>query len=130
MHVYGPAGIRNFIRTIFNMTESNSGDRYVAHELLRPGDATTSCAPDVLHMSEAPGRDIAAGEDGLWRGFLTARGTYGDIVVDAAPIAHRGVCQHRFFLLAFLPPFLFTPPPPTSRLPAWFRRFCRAECAA
>ncbi|KAL1755372.1 beta-lactamase-like protein [Schizophyllum commune] len=89
VHVYGPAGIRNFIRTIFNMTESNSGDRYVAHELLRPGDATTSCAPDVLHMSEAPGRDIAAGEDGLWRGFLTAHGTYGDIVVDAAPIAHR-----------------------------------------
>ncbi|KAL1742795.1 beta-lactamase-like protein, partial [Schizophyllum fasciatum] len=89
VHVYGPAGIRTFIRTIFTLTVSNSGDRYTCHELLRRGDPITSCAPDLLHDSEAPGTDIHADEDGLWKDVLTARGTYADIVVDVAPIAHR-----------------------------------------
>lgn len=89
VHVYGPAGIRAFIRNIFTMTASASAERYAVHELLRPGDPRTSCDTSVLHESEAPGSDIPPGEDGLWRDIVRARGTYGDVVVDVAPIAHR-----------------------------------------
>ena len=58
---------------------------YCAHELLKPNEPSTTCDKDALHINEAPGRDICADKDGLWRGFETDDG----FSVDAASISHR-----------------------------------------
>jgi ribonuclease Z len=74
-----------------SMTLSRCSDRFVVHELLTPEDAVTNCTPDSLHFNEAPGRDIICSEDGLWREVLRESSAFGDIVVDAGPIMHRGI---------------------------------------
>jgi len=88
VEVYGPAGIRTFIRSILKMTLTRTADRYVVHELLSPNDEVTPCTPPgVMHSSESQGRDIWAGEeDGFWRQFVYR----GRVAVDAGPILHRG----------------------------------------
>ena len=69
------------------MTLTRTADRYVVHELLSAKDEVTPCTPpDVMHSSECQGKDIRAGEDGLWRAFVTK----GGVAVDAGPILHRG----------------------------------------
>ncbi len=71
------------------MTLSRSSDKYVVHELLTPEDTVTLCTTEDLHSSEAPGRDIVS-EDGFWPEITKGPGFYGDVCVDAGPIAHRG----------------------------------------
>ncbi|SJL00153.1 uncharacterized protein ARMOST_03465 [Armillaria ostoyae] len=91
VEIYGPAGIRNFVRLNMKMTLSRSSDKYVVHELLTPEDTVTPCATEDLHSSEAPGRDIVS-EDGFWPEITKGPGFYGDVCVDAGPIAHRDPC--------------------------------------
>ncbi|KAK0459487.1 beta-lactamase-like protein [Desarmillaria tabescens] len=91
VEIYGPAGIRNFVRLNMKMTLSRSNDKYVVHELLTPEDTVTPCTTEDLHSSEAPGRDIVS-EGGFWPEITTGPGFYGDICVDAGPIAHRDPC--------------------------------------
>lgn len=100
------------------MTATHTGDHYVVHELLKPHDRITPCKDfppsemehsnssqypgcfqdwDIRHPSEERGRDIHAGEDKFWRGISSGQGRYGDIVVDAGPIYHRGTSEtHKF----------------------------------
>ncbi|KAJ7098153.1 beta-lactamase-like protein [Mycena belliarum] len=93
IEIYGPAGIRTFVRSILNMTLTRTAEKYVVHELLRPEDEPTPCEPpQVLHSSELVGRDIRCSTDGFWRGFTQGRGALGDVVVDAGPILHRDPC--------------------------------------
>ena len=95
MELYGPAGLRTFVRSILKMTLTKTGHRYAVHELLTRQDFITPCTANVLHSSEAPGRDIFATDDGLWRGIVE-----GDLVsVDSGPIEHRGTFQHSLDLL-------------------------------
>jgi len=108
--IYGPSGLRTFIRQNLKMTLTRTNWTYAVHELLSPHDPLTSCidAPknhparmdarqvDALHYSEEKGKDLRAGEDGLWRGVTSGRGRRrreGNecvIWVDAGPIMHRG----------------------------------------
>ncbi|KAF9050723.1 Metallo-hydrolase/oxidoreductase [Hymenopellis radicata] len=88
IEIYGPAGIRNFVRMNMKMTFSKSADKYVVHELLSPSDAVTGCADDERHQSEAPGTDIRADETGFWRSFASGQLS----TVDAGPICHRDPC--------------------------------------
>ncbi|KAG5652952.1 hypothetical protein H0H81_002960 [Sphagnurus paluster] len=103
VEIYGPAGIRNFVRQIMKMTLTKTSDNYVVHELLKPEDRITACVPhglgaysiqelDMMHYNEVAGQDIFCSDDGFWKGFTTARGVYGDIYVDAGPISHRDPC--------------------------------------
>ncbi|PVF96857.1 hypothetical protein CPB86DRAFT_708201 [Serendipita vermifera] len=89
MHIYGPPGIRSFVRFNLSITESTLVGKYAVHELLKKDEQpSVSCSQDLLHDNEAPGVDIVAGEDGLWRDFLTE----GDWSVDAGQIVHRTRC--------------------------------------
>ncbi|KAJ6546437.1 beta-lactamase-like protein [Mycena vulgaris] len=98
IEIYGPAGIRTFIRSILNMTLTRTAEKYVVHELLREDDASTPCEPpEVLHSSELVGRDIRCSEDGFWRGFTKGTGALGEVVVDAGPILHRDPCLGYIF---------------------------------
>jgi ribonuclease Z len=88
--LYGPAGLRSFVRNCLFATRTRTAEKYAVHELLTEGDVTTSCAPEDLHGSEAPGRDIRAGDDGFWRECINAGSTLSNMIVDAGPIIHRG----------------------------------------
>ncbi|KAJ6513919.1 beta-lactamase-like protein [Mycena vitilis] len=97
VEIYGPAGIRTFVRSILTMTLTRTAEKYVVHELLRTDDVPTSCDLDVMHSSELEGRDIWCSEDGFWKGFTLGRGALGDVVVDAGPILHRDPCLGYIF---------------------------------
>jgi ribonuclease Z len=103
IEIYGPAGIRTFIRSILKMTFSRMADKYVVHELLTPTDEVTSCEPEAMHLNEVAGHDILCSEDGTWREIAQQKGTYGSIVVDAGPIAHRDPCIGYIFREAAKP---------------------------
>ena len=118
MEIFGPAGLRSFVRQNFRMTATHTGDHYVVHELLNPDDRITPCKDfemehsnssqrpggfhdwDIRHPSEERGRDILAGEDKFWRGISSGQGRYGDIIVDAGPIYHRGTSETHKFRIA------------------------------
>ncbi|CAK5279563.1 unnamed protein product [Mycena citricolor] len=92
IEIYGPAGIRTFVRSIMKMTLTRTAHRYVVHELLTQQDALTSCDSEVMHSSEVAGRDIVCTGDGFWKGFTEDAGHSHDVVVDAGPISHRDPC--------------------------------------
>ncbi|KAJ7063068.1 beta-lactamase-like protein [Mycena amicta] len=99
IEIFGPSGIRLFVRSILKMTSTRTADKYVVHELLRADDIPTSCEPTELHSSEVAGRDIRCSEDGFWREFTRGQSQrpLGDIVVDAGPILHRDPCLGYIF---------------------------------
>ncbi|KAJ7172720.1 beta-lactamase-like protein, partial [Mycena filopes] len=97
IEIFGPAGIRIFIRSIMKMTLTRTAEKYVVHELLRKDDEPTSCDPEELHSSELAGTDIRCSEDGLWKGFTSGKGSLGDVLVDAGPILHRDPCLGYIF---------------------------------
>ena len=93
MELYGPAGLRAFVRTILNMTDSQCQDKYTVHELLRPGEQPSApCIPGATRSNEVEGRDIVCGEDGFWRECVRVRSNRAkrDIVVDVGQVVHRG----------------------------------------
>jgi ribonuclease Z len=92
IEIYGPAGVRAFIRTILKMTLTRTSDTYIVHELLTQDDELTPCdPPELMHSSEVSGKDIRCSpEDGFWRAFTRGSGVFGNVVVDAGPISHRG----------------------------------------
>ncbi|TFK72562.1 hypothetical protein BDN72DRAFT_836127 [Pluteus cervinus] len=103
VEIYGPAGIRNFVRSNLTMTFSRCSENYVVHELLAPTDSPTSCELGVLHINELPGQDIFCSEDGFWRNITNSSGYYGPVSVDAGPIAHRDPCIGYIFHETFGP---------------------------
>lgn len=94
IEIYGPAGIRNFVRQNMKMTLSRSSDKYVVHELLTPQDVPTTCDDHERHSSEVIGRDILSDSTGLWRAFLSSS---APLSVDAGPILHRDPCLGYIF---------------------------------
>ncbi len=104
VELFGPAGLRSFVRQNMKMTFTRTSNSYVVHELLKPEDQITPCdtAPldsparmnfaemNVMHYSELRGSDICASSDGLWRGITYGKGRMSTIQVDAGPILHRG----------------------------------------
>lgn len=94
IELYGPVGLRAFIRTVLNMTDSQCQDKYVVHELLRPGEQPSApCTANEMRPNEAEGRDIVCGQDGFWRGCVEAWSNRArrNIVVDVGQVVHRGM---------------------------------------
>ncbi|KAF8061466.1 hypothetical protein FPV67DRAFT_1703862 [Lyophyllum atratum] len=103
IEIYGPSGIRNFVRQIMKMTLTRTADFYVVHELLTPKDRITPCLPhdnainsmrelDIMHCNEVPGQDVLCSEDGFWKDLVRSQGAFGEVFVDAGPISHRDPC--------------------------------------
>jgi hypothetical protein len=90
INLYGPAGLRTFLRTTLSLTRTRTADRYAVHELLAPADQRTPCNDDVLHESEEPGQDVPCDEDGFWRNFTEGRSARGAVYMCAGPLVHRG----------------------------------------
>ncbi|OAX30815.1 hypothetical protein K503DRAFT_788222, partial [Rhizopogon vinicolor AM-OR11-026] len=64
------------------MTFTHTAERYLLHVI------------PVLHTSECPGQDIVCDTDGFWRGVTGGIGYWGEVVVDAGQIRHRGCVIH------------------------------------
>lgn len=95
MELYGPVGLRAFVRTILNMTDSKCQDKYVVHELLQPGELPSApCTTRAMRDNEVKGRDIVCGEDGFWRECVKVWSNRArrDIVVDVGQVVHRVPC--------------------------------------
>ncbi|KAH7915975.1 beta-lactamase-like protein [Hygrophoropsis aurantiaca] len=93
VEIYGPAGLRLFIRSNLKLTFTKTSERYVVHELLTQSDEITPCSPpNILHSSECAGRDVACDDSGFWIEFASKKGRFGNVVVDAGPILHRDPC--------------------------------------
>lgn len=85
MELYGPAGLRSFVRNNLKMTSTELTERYAVHELLTHTDGITSCDLNDMHSGESVGQDIVSVSTGLWFDFAAS----GDIHVDAGPLVHR-----------------------------------------
>ncbi|GLB35292.1 putative beta-lactamase superfamily domain containing protein [Lyophyllum shimeji] len=103
IEIYGPCGIRAFVRQVMKMTCTRTADFWTVHELLTPTDRKTPCLPhsdaadstyelDVMHKTEVAGRDIMCSEDGFWKAFTVSQSLFGELFVDAGPISHRDPC--------------------------------------
>lgn len=85
MNLYGPPDLRSFVRRELKTTQEALIGQYAVHELLQKGEhPSVDCSPESLHANEAPGRDIEAGKDGLWRNFTQHK----EWSVDAGPLNH------------------------------------------
>ncbi|KAL7423847.1 hypothetical protein Q5752_001431 [Cryptotrichosporon argae] len=96
INLYGPVGLRRFIRTALELTAITLTGVLAVHELLpAAAGATRACgsAPcDVndLHVNEAVGRDIAPSPDGVWEVIPEGGGKDGKgWRVVAGPLTHR-----------------------------------------
>ncbi|KAN0107445.1 Beta-lactamase-like protein [Russula decolorans] len=92
VNLYGPAGLRSFVRTTLSLTRTQTADRYAVHELLTRTDPRTPCEDEALHDHEEPGRDLICDEDGYWRNFAEGRSFRGAVNVCAGPLIHRDPC--------------------------------------
>lgn len=93
LHIYGPAGLRELVRTNLTLTSVALSGAYAIHELLHEGTRqSVGCAEEDLHPNEAVGLDIPVDEDGVWRQVLAeGNGKNGKgWAVRAGPIEHRG----------------------------------------
>lgn len=99
MEIYGPVGLRKYLRVCLELSQSQLGFSYSVHELkcsnsetfcqsnmadFIPSDSATS---DKQHANETCGQTIFADEDGLWQVCQE-----GNLTVFAAPLKHRIMC--------------------------------------
>ncbi|GAA6044178.1 hypothetical protein JCM8097_007223 [Rhodosporidiobolus ruineniae] len=91
-HIYGPRGLRLFLRTALALSYSVLTGPYAVHELLWPDEEpSATCVEGELHPSEREGRDVRMGKEGDWREFVTEE-EGGGVRVSAAPIEHSVRC--------------------------------------
>lgn len=94
VNVYGPSGLRSFLRNAFFSTHIQLGGMYACHELLHPGDSPTSCAVEAMHLNEMAGQDLLTDSEGLWRDILdpsssSSPRSSSTLQISAGPIKHR-----------------------------------------
>ncbi|KAJ7374383.1 Zinc phosphodiesterase ELAC protein 1 [Desmophyllum pertusum] len=97
VEIYGPVGLRKFIRVSLELSQSLLGFTYSVIELhcfnsgFVQGDTVEwTCSPstsDSLHPNETSGRTIYESDDGLWKVCRE-----GNLTVFAAPLKHRVTC--------------------------------------
>lgn len=87
MQIYGPSGLRKFVRVNLQLTLTELRGRYAVHEVLGPSDEpSVACERDILHLNESPGDDIRPDDQGLWKNLVSDK----DWTVHAGPLQHRG----------------------------------------
>ncbi|KAK6329923.1 hypothetical protein TWF718_003350 [Orbilia javanica] len=97
--VYGPEGLREYIRTSLRLTRSLLGGSYVVHELHFPTSGVEECAKvkhsaDDMMPMELPGYNIFPDKDGCWRDIFSSAESPQprEWEVSAGPILHSVPC--------------------------------------
>ncbi|KAA1476345.1 Metallo-hydrolase/oxidoreductase [Dentipellis sp. KUC8613] len=124
LHIYGPKGLRKFVRTNLELTYTSLGSKYAVHELLLPRETPTPCNVSDLHESEGVGEDVYCDPGGMWHDVCTG----SNVRVAAAHIKHRVPCLGYVFSFQSRLPLPYTrptlsrthlrPPPPPPPLPS------------
>ncbi len=99
VQIYGPRGIRMFIRTALQLTHSRVTIPYVVHELhdvsflhqkyvrTEPENPKVICDESIAHGEQPGGRALYPSSDGIYKVV-----TEGDFTVKAAPMQHTVPC--------------------------------------
>lgn len=91
IELYGPQGLREYVRSNLTLTHTHLDDLYVVHELHLP-DAVLCNPAATLYPKEHPtGRNIHPDASGVWRDVCLwphATQDYTEFTMSAAPIAH------------------------------------------
>ncbi|MBW0470117.1 hypothetical protein O181_009832 [Austropuccinia psidii MF-1] len=98
VEIYGPSGIREFVRSNLRLTQTHSSLKVKINELLRrskddiypPSLSNPSCRTGRLWHSELLGKDIWSDEEGVWKEIIPE--TECGVSVSAAPIKHTIPC--------------------------------------
>ncbi|BFZ61475.1 hypothetical protein YB2330_002541 [Saitoella coloradoensis] len=86
LEIYGPLGLREYIRRALRLTYTNLGGAYRVTELHFPTDQPQ---PEGRpHPLELSGKNILPHGDGLWRDFCVTP----NLIVSAGPILHSAPC--------------------------------------
>jgi len=100
MEIYGPAGLRAFLRVTLRFSGTAFLPRFVVHELhnipflhsSRPQQAPLAVSGDDVRAGDSGeqpgGRNLQPEEDGTWNLFRTPFGDDGHLTVRAAPVRH------------------------------------------
>jgi len=100
MDIYGPAGLRAFLRVTLRFSGTKMLPRFVVHELhgipnlhsSRQPPPPLAAAPDDVRTSDAGeqpgGLNLRPGPDGCWELLTTPFGESGSVTVRAAPVRH------------------------------------------
>ncbi|OQR81003.1 hypothetical protein ACHHYP_20839 [Achlya hypogyna] len=91
IHIYGPRGLKAYVRGILSHTQSRIGAGFVLHELLFPDDATSTNMD--AHIDEVPGQDFRSMSlDGSCSPgaayWMLQEGSSTKFEIIAAPIPH------------------------------------------
>lgn len=92
IEIYGPQGLRDWLRVTLNSSYGRVHTKYAVHELiLKKGTGTKVSTKakkyEFQHVDELPGRDIYRSGDGLWDVFSD-----GKYKVQAARLKHSIPC--------------------------------------
>ncbi|TRM67632.1 beta-lactamase-like protein [Schizophyllum amplum] len=87
VEIYGPLGLRAYVRGGLTYSHSLIGSPYVVHELRFPSDPTTDPTYLPLHPAELEGRNMIQ-TDGIWTNMFSD----DRVSVSAAPILHSCPC--------------------------------------
>lgn len=86
LDIFGPHGLRELLRTILKITQSNLAGKYAVHELLSADDTPYPCVQAEMHPNETAGRNLRPTNDRFWMAIESD----GGWIVNAGPIKHRG----------------------------------------
>lgn len=94
VEVYGPKGLREYVRASLLSTHTHLDGWYVVHELHFPNDTPSDPALGVYEKEFSMGRDIAQGPEGVWGDFceIDIRGGRAEFTVSAGEIKHSVPC--------------------------------------
>ncbi|PSN39332.1 Zinc phosphodiesterase ELAC protein 1 [Blattella germanica] len=93
LEIYGPRGLRKFVRDTLILSKSALTYGYVVHELIPVAEQypedwnlwpTEDVAMGATHPQEKPGKDISANDDLIWNLFENQ-----NVSVKAGPIKHK-----------------------------------------
>ncbi|RVD89122.1 uncharacterized protein DFL_000143 [Arthrobotrys flagrans] len=97
--IYGPEGLREYIRTSLRLTRSLLGGSYVVHELHFPTNGVEECAKvkgsaENMMPMELPGYNVFPDKAGYWKDILssTESSQPREWEVSAGPILHSVPC--------------------------------------
>lgn len=85
LDVYGPCGIKEFLRTTFRLTYTILADSFRVHELLFESDPINK---DEAYIREVGSRDLQVGPNGAWKDISCDN----HCRVTAVPIRHSVPC--------------------------------------
>lgn len=99
IEIFGPKGLREYVRHTLRLTYTHLGGWISVHELLFPHDEETSNAPDVCYEKEIPGRNFRQDTSGFWRDIVQSE----EYSISAGEIKHSVPSMGFVFTEASIP---------------------------